>query len=381
MCLNPAPGPNRCRVFRKCPPDRPGRVDLTTRRMKRSVKRARRNRHRTGSHVPVTKSEAFEARNTAIPARSSGLPPSPGRGARQHLLVQSRHLRPRPLSVSSVSIQPGSTAFTWMPSFAHAVASARVSCTTPPLLAAYGRRVRRAEDRHHRADVDDLSPAPAPHLREGRLAAQERAGEVGVHHMMPLRLVILLGLLSHRRARVVDQDVEPARTARPSRAPGRGSPPFAVTSAATEGASEFAPPPAPPWPGRVRTAPAWAPAAGQSARHAKPDAAIAPGDKGDLAGEIEQVHARAFPIALTGIIRHPLTRTQSERRSALWSEKVEGAVIGGLLVVAVVALAPRCSGIRAQVGRCGPLAAREAALDAARVQAKLSRATAPSSSP
>jgi hypothetical protein len=37
--------------------------------------------------------------------------------------------------VSAVSIQPGSTAFTWMLSFAQAQASARVSCTMPPLLA------------------------------------------------------------------------------------------------------------------------------------------------------------------------------------------------------------------------------------------------------
>jgi len=37
--------------------------------------------------------------------------------------------------VSAVSIQPGSTAFTWMWSLAQAQASARVSCTMPPLLA------------------------------------------------------------------------------------------------------------------------------------------------------------------------------------------------------------------------------------------------------
>src|SRR5262249_4069557 len=38
--------------------------------------------------------------------------------------------------VRSVSIQPGSTALTWMFSFAHAVTQARVNCTMPPLLAA-----------------------------------------------------------------------------------------------------------------------------------------------------------------------------------------------------------------------------------------------------
>jgi hypothetical protein len=52
-----------------------------------------------------------------------------------HALVQAGHLAsgvPR----RSVSIQPGSTALTWMFSFAQAVAQARVSCMIPPLLAA-----------------------------------------------------------------------------------------------------------------------------------------------------------------------------------------------------------------------------------------------------
>ena len=39
--------------------------------------------------------------------------------------------------VSSVSIQPGSTALTWMLSRAHALAADFVSCTMPPLLAPY----------------------------------------------------------------------------------------------------------------------------------------------------------------------------------------------------------------------------------------------------
>ena len=83
--------------------------------------------------MPVTKSDAALARNTAMPARSAGVAPAAGRGARRHALVQPRHLR-RARRVSSVSIQPGSTALTWMLSVAHAVAIARVSCTMPPLL-------------------------------------------------------------------------------------------------------------------------------------------------------------------------------------------------------------------------------------------------------
>jgi hypothetical protein len=50
-----------------------------------------------------------------------------------------RSLRPgtcwRASRVSSVSIQPGNTALTWMLSLAQAVASDLVSCTSAPLLA------------------------------------------------------------------------------------------------------------------------------------------------------------------------------------------------------------------------------------------------------
>ena len=48
--------------------------------------------------------------------------------------MQARDLSPR-ACVSSVSIQPGSTALTWMLSLAQAVASDLVSWTMPPLLA------------------------------------------------------------------------------------------------------------------------------------------------------------------------------------------------------------------------------------------------------
>src|SRR5258708_6748058 len=72
-----------------------------------------------------------------MPAKSAGLPQRPA-GVR----ARTRSCRPstclRALRVRAVSIQPGSTALTWMLSFAHAVAMARLSCTMPPLLAAYG---------------------------------------------------------------------------------------------------------------------------------------------------------------------------------------------------------------------------------------------------
>src|SRR2546422_5291277 len=54
---------------------------------------------------------------------------------------RTRSCRPviscRARRVSAVSIQPGSTALTWMLSCAHAEAHALVNCTIPPLEAAY----------------------------------------------------------------------------------------------------------------------------------------------------------------------------------------------------------------------------------------------------
>src|SRR5207245_5904489 len=83
------------------------------------------------------KSDAGLARKTAIPAKSSPVPQRPS-GVR----ASTRSWRPgiclRAAWVSSVSIQPGRTALTWMWSRAQADAIAFVSCTMPPLLAAYG---------------------------------------------------------------------------------------------------------------------------------------------------------------------------------------------------------------------------------------------------
>src|SRR5256885_899358 len=78
--------------------------------------------------------KAGPPRNTAMPARSSGVPQRPA-GVR----FRMRSLRPgtcrRASRVSSVSIQPGRIALTWMLSLAQAVASDFVSCTMAPLLA------------------------------------------------------------------------------------------------------------------------------------------------------------------------------------------------------------------------------------------------------
>ena len=78
-------------------------------------------------------------RRTAEKHRNAGkvlrIAPAAGRRAAEHALMQASTSR-RAFLVRSVSIQPGSTAFTWILSFAHAVAQARPNCTMPPLLAA-----------------------------------------------------------------------------------------------------------------------------------------------------------------------------------------------------------------------------------------------------
>ena len=75
----------------------------------------------------------FEHKNNTGPATSSGVPHLAS-GVRERIaadLVASA----RNASVSGVSIHPGATAFTRIPSAAHAAASDFVSCAIPPLLA------------------------------------------------------------------------------------------------------------------------------------------------------------------------------------------------------------------------------------------------------
>ncbi len=69
-----------------------------------------------------------------MPSKSSLVPQRPDGRPRQHTLVQALQLLPC-RRVRSVSIQPGSTALTWMLSGAQPTASDLVNCTMPPLLA------------------------------------------------------------------------------------------------------------------------------------------------------------------------------------------------------------------------------------------------------
>ena len=76
-----------------------------------------------------------------------------------------------------------------------------------------GRRERPRRMRGDRAVVDDAAAARllVLHDAEGVLRAQERAGEVGVHHRLPLRQRQILEIDGRRaHAGIVEEHVEPA---------------------------------------------------------------------------------------------------------------------------------------------------------------------------
>ena len=227
-----------------------------------------------------------------MPAMSAGVPQRPA-GVR----FSTRSCNPdtccRARCVNSVSIQPGSTAFTWILSPAQAVASALRHLHDAALAGAVRRGIGRAEQRHHRADIDHLPAAGALHRVIRRLRQQERAGQVGVQHRVPLFFRVVLRHLADRRAGIVHQDVKPAEfflrlrnqlhavrlprdvggderrlhAERPQRFQ-RGLRLLRIAAGDRDG----------------RTA-------GRHAlRHAEADAAVAAGDQRHLAGEVEQFH-------------------------------------------------------------------------------------------
>ena len=67
-----------------------------------------------------------------------------------------------------------------------------------------------AEDRHHRADIDDLAAAGRLHRGIDRLRAQEGAGQVGLDHAVPLGEFERVRRLADIDAGIVDEDVDPA---------------------------------------------------------------------------------------------------------------------------------------------------------------------------
>src|SRR3989475_4940412 len=89
-----------------------------------------------GWAVRGRRGEAGRAGTPRLPAMSSIAPQRPA-GVRWRTRSCGPVISCRARRVSAVSIQPGSTALTWMLSCAHAEAHALVNCTIPPLEAAY----------------------------------------------------------------------------------------------------------------------------------------------------------------------------------------------------------------------------------------------------
>ena len=80
-----------------------------------------------------------------------------------------------------------------------------------------GRGVRRVVRPLHRrvhagdrGDVDDAAPLPRQHVSAGGLREEERAGQVDVDHLLPLRQGHVLRLRRPGDAGVVHEDVDPA---------------------------------------------------------------------------------------------------------------------------------------------------------------------------
>ena len=147
------------------------------------------------------------------------------------------------------------------------------------------RGIGRAEQRHHRPDIDHLAAAGLHHRGIRRLRQQECAGQVGIQHVVPLFLGIVLRHLADRGAGIVHQDVEPAEF-RLRRRDQRHAVGLFVTSAAMKLA--FARRCAQRCQRGRRLLLIAAgdhdagAARGDALRHAKPDAAVAAGDDRDL---------------------------------------------------------------------------------------------------
>jgi len=82
--------------------------------------------------APVTKSDARDAKKTAVPAHSSGLPK---RAAGVRAIILSYKGVVFTGATMSVSIHPGAIAFTWILNGASSIAIDLVSCTKAPFAA------------------------------------------------------------------------------------------------------------------------------------------------------------------------------------------------------------------------------------------------------
>src|SRR5581483_5522349 len=252
----------------------------------------------TGIAVPVTKSDAGEARNTAIPAKSEISPQRPA-GVR----ASTRSWRPltstRARLVRSVSIQPRQDRIGLDASGSPGAGASAGELDDAALARGISGREARPEDRHHRTDIDDLAATAALHGGMDRLAAQEGAGEIGVDHARPLVVLEQIRRLADVDAGIVDEDVDAAEFARHASDHGIDRIPVGdvgghgnrLDATGCEIGYRLL--------GFRRIAPdngERCSSATEAAGHAQPDTAIAAGDDGDPAAEIERCccHCRSY---------------------------------------------------------------------------------------
>ena len=241
--------------------------------------------------MPVTKSEARRGEEHRDAGHVVRLAPAPGRRAREHALVQARRPARARLRVSSVSIQPGSTALTWM-------LSARPGGGERAWSAARCRpcwRHRRARSEAPKIDIIEpmlmILPPPAFFIADRRPAQQTKAlvrlvsstarhsSSVyscgGLRMLMPALLTRMssrpkrVDRVAHHRAACASSATSAARRGA-SRAEPRSSAAAARSSRVAAGDDD-------------RRA-----GRGEAARHAEPDAAVAAGHERHPAGEVEQ---------------------------------------------------------------------------------------------
>jgi hypothetical protein len=91
------------------------------------------------------------------------------------------------------------------------LASAFVSCATPPFAAGVARNRDAALEREQRRDVDDLAALLAlDHVAADFAAELEDAGQIDRDHRVPVRVRMIGGGSAADRARVVDENVDVA---------------------------------------------------------------------------------------------------------------------------------------------------------------------------
>jgi len=159
---------------------------------------------------PVTKAPAAEARNRAAPATSAGVP-----GRRSGVIAIRRAMKAssaRRGADSSVAMKPGDTALTRTFLGPHSTARLRASWATPGLAERIGIDPPIAAKPRKTGQQNDRPASSRRDMRQGQIAQDHLAAQVERHH---------IGIIGHvdvcerpcpsRDPGVADKDVQPAQ--------------------------------------------------------------------------------------------------------------------------------------------------------------------------